>query len=342
MNRTLNILGNLIFVVVLLVVLGAFLATHFLDITFHTIVSESMTPLINVGDVVALNERAEAEDIKVGDIIAFRAPGVDIPVTHRVIVASDIEGEITFRTQGDALEEADPWTLSPEQLLGKIIFHIPKLGHLTKLLRTKYGFGLLMVIPAFMILVLEARELVHRNPALSRSLKGLQEPDRTPAYLWLFACLVMTGIMCWVLVGQVESKRLGTFNRLDQEPGKLVSQRVIRNDGPFSLVISLSSEDDDVSFSPSYFRLAPGAEMPLKMTGSSENAFVTTAGFPPIAPAWFLHRLSTWNPQVAAILASFVPGLILAAMGFTVLGGFSSQRAYRRKRARAVRKLRRV
>jgi signal peptidase len=341
MNRTLNILGNLVFAMVLLMVLGAFLANHFLDITFHTIVSESMTPLINVGDVVALNKRVKAEDIKVGDIIAFRAPGVDIPVTHRVIVASDVEGEITFRTQGDALEEADPWTLSPEQLLGRIIFHIPKLGHLTKLLRTKYGFGLLMVIPAFMILVLEARELVYQKPTPFQSANGLQQPDRTPAYFWLFACLVMTGIVGWVLVGHVESKMLGTFNRLDRKPDKFVFRRVIRNDGPFPLVICLSSEDEDVTFSPSYFRLSPGAEKPVEMTGSSEGGIVTTVGFPPVAPAGFLHRLSTWNPQVAVILASLVPGLILAALGFTVLGGFSSQRAYRRKRARAVHRLRR-
>jgi signal peptidase len=91
-----------------------------------TVISGSMRPTLDVGDVVIV-VKAPADTIKPGDIIQFReAEGVT--TVHRVVQIQEIEGERVFITQGDANSEPDANPVIPENVVGKAVFDIPKIG----------------------------------------------------------------------------------------------------------------------------------------------------------------------------------------------------------------------
>jgi signal peptidase len=100
-----------------------------------TMLTGSMAPLINPGDVVVTTP-IHASDLRVGDIITYSIPVEDRRVvTHRVIEI--IPGPAAaVRTKGDANAGADPWTAT---LQGDTVYRqvavIPHLGDAIRALR---------------------------------------------------------------------------------------------------------------------------------------------------------------------------------------------------------------
>jgi len=88
------------------------------------IVTGSMEPEIKAGDMV-LVKKADNKEIKIGDIIEFRYN--QIMVTHRVV---DIKSEdaLMYQTKGDNNPSADHELVSPQQVRGKVVAVIPKMG----------------------------------------------------------------------------------------------------------------------------------------------------------------------------------------------------------------------
>lgn len=91
-----------------------------------TIISGSMRPTLEVGDVVII-AKVSAGTVKPGDIIQFReAEGVT--TVHRVVEIQESEGQRFFITQGDANREPDADPVLPANVVGKAVFEIPKIG----------------------------------------------------------------------------------------------------------------------------------------------------------------------------------------------------------------------
>jgi len=91
-----------------------------------TVISGSMRPTLDVGDVVIIAE-VSSDTIKPGDIIQFReAQG--ITTVHRVVEIQEVGGKTFFITQGDANREPDAKPVIPANVVGKAIFDIPKIG----------------------------------------------------------------------------------------------------------------------------------------------------------------------------------------------------------------------
>jgi len=151
MKKALNVLGNFTLGVSLLLLLVVVVAPLLLGFTFNTIISESMKPTLKLGGVVGL-KKTEPDEIQVGDIIGLKMAGMNTPVCHRVVEIVGTEEGIGFRTQGDAVEEADAWVVKPENLLGKVIFHVPWVGYAADFIKTPYGFVLLLGLPAVLII----------------------------------------------------------------------------------------------------------------------------------------------------------------------------------------------
>ncbi len=95
-----------------------------------TVMSASMAPTIDTGDVVVLQHlRAPAQ---VGDIVMVHVPdeararyGYPPVVVHRV-VAIGPDGQVS--TKGDARKERDPFTVARETLTKKVVTHLPAAG----------------------------------------------------------------------------------------------------------------------------------------------------------------------------------------------------------------------
>lgn len=98
----------------------------------RVILSGSMVPLMNVGDVVIIH-KIPGTDAEIGDIVMF--PVGSMKVTHRIIAVREEDSERLFTTKGDANEDPESDLLAEKNVQGKVVMIIPKLGYVTLLLR---------------------------------------------------------------------------------------------------------------------------------------------------------------------------------------------------------------
>lgn len=133
-------------------------------VSIYTIVSPSMTPNINVYDVV-VNVRVDSpKDIQVGDIITYKSTATTsegMTITHRVIAREQLpDGTYEYMTQGDNNPEPDSVYVTYENVIGKEIITIPYLGKLQFLIANQKGWLFLLLIPITIYLVRELFKLV--------------------------------------------------------------------------------------------------------------------------------------------------------------------------------------
>jgi len=89
--------------------------------------SGSMEPKMYPGDVVII-AKVPADNIQTGDIIQFRVPE-EVTIMHRVIEIQETEeGGKVFITKGDANDEPDSEPVIPQNVVGKAVLTIPKIG----------------------------------------------------------------------------------------------------------------------------------------------------------------------------------------------------------------------
>lgn len=102
------------------------------------ILTGSMKPVIDPGDIVIIKKIEKEEDIKnleIGDVIQFKRG--DMLIVHRIIefVENSDEGLTYYRTRGDNNSAEDRELVNPNDVKGTVYKTIPKLGILTLLLR---------------------------------------------------------------------------------------------------------------------------------------------------------------------------------------------------------------
>ena len=110
---------------------------------FYIVASGSMIPTLNISDFVIINHNIPFSNLKVGDIIVFNSPGSLIPneqhetIVHRIVhISTGIEGRV-ITTKGDANDGSIPYIdypLREQNYIGKVVYVIPKLGLVTKML----------------------------------------------------------------------------------------------------------------------------------------------------------------------------------------------------------------
>lgn len=117
--------------------LGLAVGPHVLDYRTMTMLTGSMAPSIEPGDVV-ISTPLDVEDVTPGMVITYHIPIDDHRVvTHRVVdVEHTPDGSVAVRTQGDANNAPDPWTAV---LRGDTAYEmrgvVPELGRLITALR---------------------------------------------------------------------------------------------------------------------------------------------------------------------------------------------------------------
>jgi signal peptidase len=101
--------------------------TGMLGLNPHLISGHSMQPAFGLGDVVITRD-VSAQSIEEGDVIWFRQDGIGI--IHRVIEVRPEGGETLFITQGDNNNTPDDQPVAANQVEGKVILVVPKIGWL--------------------------------------------------------------------------------------------------------------------------------------------------------------------------------------------------------------------
>lgn len=147
-----------IMIALLLVPAVIYIAPFLVGGTFSSVVlSGSMEPTIHVGSVVVV-KRINPEDVKVGDIIAFKT--AESKTIHRVIEKIVEGNSFYFRTKGDANEDPDPWIVKPEDIIGVLHIQIPYYGYLIWFAKTPAGIILMLLIPAVIIIAGEMKKVL--------------------------------------------------------------------------------------------------------------------------------------------------------------------------------------
>jgi signal peptidase I len=114
--------------------------------------SGSMAPYMNTGDMV-VTRPVSAETVQVNDVIIFRSPDKQqYMISHRVI-GIETSPLLAFHTKGDANASPDPFTVPAGDLVGKLAFHIPRLGYGVLFLQTQSGLFVSLVIPGMCLVV---------------------------------------------------------------------------------------------------------------------------------------------------------------------------------------------
>lgn len=128
-----------------------------------SVLTGSMQPALIPGDMIVIRGRA-AEDIRPGDVVTYRVGG-DTLVTHRVTEVVEQDGEIRFRTKGDANNVEDASLTSPQQLLGVMALRIPHGGYAAKFIRSPYGLIIFILLPLGVLLSSEVKSLLSETDA---------------------------------------------------------------------------------------------------------------------------------------------------------------------------------
>jgi len=137
-----KILSACVFYAVLLSLVGGALLLSqgdkkpILGFTFMNVLARSMQSEIPQGSLVVLKE-TQAAAIRISDDITFLRDA-ETPATHRVVgIIEDFEGsgERGFETQGVDNDAMDDEIVRGENIVGKVIFHVPRTGALLEWLR---------------------------------------------------------------------------------------------------------------------------------------------------------------------------------------------------------------
>lgn len=141
----------------------------------YVVLSGSMMPSIQIKDIV-VTKKIAAEELEVGDIVTFIAPDSrygGISITHRIIdkYYDDALGTYSYRTQGDANNVADSSLVPNDNILGKVILKIPKLGYLQDLLASKGGLIIVVLVPSLIILSYDIMKVLKNLGKKSKIIK---------------------------------------------------------------------------------------------------------------------------------------------------------------------------
>lgn len=124
-NKTISILIILLLIILCLNTLCTKSDLIFKLIGFrsYTVLSGSMEPNINAGDLVIIKHK-DKSNISIDDVVTFKEDNKII--THRIIKDS-VEG---YTTKGDNNNVADSTLLHSENILGEVILTLPKIGYI--------------------------------------------------------------------------------------------------------------------------------------------------------------------------------------------------------------------
>jgi len=97
------------------------------DTSYLIIMGSSMEPALKQGDLVLLKR---VDNYSVGDILGYVNP-YGPTVIHRIVATE----EGAFSLKGDNRNTIDPWLVTKEMVLGKLMFSIPYVGHMFNFLK---------------------------------------------------------------------------------------------------------------------------------------------------------------------------------------------------------------
>lgn len=126
-----------------------------------SVISGSMEPTINTGDVILVLPLAKGQEVKEGDVVTFRAKEKkEMVITHRVIGIAMVNGRpAAYVTKGDNNDSPDSAPILREQIVGVYQFRVPYFGYISNFIRQPVGVVLFVIIPGLILIGIEFRKI---------------------------------------------------------------------------------------------------------------------------------------------------------------------------------------
>jgi len=116
--------------------------------------SGSMEPAIMTGDIIIIHPQ---NNYQKNDTITFHGEGRT--VTHRIVEIAQRNGTTYFSTKGDANRSEDEGVTTQDNIIGKVVLVIPKLGYLVAFSQSLPGLIILALFPATLFILDELLKL---------------------------------------------------------------------------------------------------------------------------------------------------------------------------------------
>lgn len=183
MNKVITVVGViicLIFIPILIIntilIVKSYInpdtAPDFLGYKPFIVLSGSMEPTINTGDI-AIIKKCKADEIKEGDIIAFRS-GKSV-ITHRIVEINNSDSESKLVTKGDNNNSEDRYPVNLETVEGIFVYRIPKLGNFAMFLQTTLGTVIFISIPFILFIIFDVAQRKKDNKIQKQKQEKLEK-----------------------------------------------------------------------------------------------------------------------------------------------------------------------
>jgi len=116
---------------------------NFFGIKTYIIISRSMEPNLNIGDIVFV-KKCEEENLKNNDIISFREG--QFVITHRIVEIKENENGKEYVTKGDNNKIKDEVTVKYCDIEGVYIGKVAYIGNIVLFLKNKIVIILIILI----------------------------------------------------------------------------------------------------------------------------------------------------------------------------------------------------
>ena len=151
-----GIIKDIIIVAVCVVVIWIGLQAYFgAQNPFYVVSSGSMYPELAMYDIIVISGHTLFDDVKIGDIIVFDKPKDHSKViVHRVVAVVD-DDPLTLRTKGDNNQNSivgTDYPITSEEYIGKVVYVVPQVGFITKILQPPINYIIIAVIIGIMVI----------------------------------------------------------------------------------------------------------------------------------------------------------------------------------------------
>ena len=122
-----------------------------INMEIYTISSKSMEPRLHVNDIIVVKKGYKNEEYKIGNIITYINKDGEY-ITHRIekIVSADLQR--AYITKGDKNNTEDMDVVKYDDIIGKVVYTMPRFGVVMKLLKNQGFFSLCILILILVVL----------------------------------------------------------------------------------------------------------------------------------------------------------------------------------------------
>ena len=169
-KKIFSVLGTTVTVLLVIIMITVFVSRlsgntpNVFGYSFYRIATDSMTPSLEVGDIILSKRVKDFSSLELEDVITYNCEKGKMAgksITHRIVEIDEENGKYSFRTQGTKPGASiDEYPVEERQVESVMICELPLLGKFVSLLLKPYIFFIIIIVPLCVCLFLEVRKLI--------------------------------------------------------------------------------------------------------------------------------------------------------------------------------------